>query len=40
MTVILRDPAHEDHFQQIRLRKTSGQWAVVELMEVGRRPPK
>jgi tetratricopeptide (TPR) repeat protein len=40
MTVILRDPAHEDHFQKIRLRKTSGQWAVVELMEVGRRPPK
>jgi hypothetical protein len=38
--VTLRDPAHEDHFQWVRLRKASGQWAVAELVEIGRRPTK
>jgi hypothetical protein len=38
--VTLTDPAHEDHFQQIRFHKASDQWAVVELAELGRRPRK
>jgi TonB family protein len=38
--VTLTDPAHEDHFQQIRFHRASDQWAVVELAELGRRPRK
>jgi hypothetical protein len=38
--VALRDTAQEDHFQWVLLRKTSGQWAVAELVQIGRRPTK
>ncbi len=40
VSVTLADPASEDHLQLIRLRRTSGQWSVVETVEAGRRPLK